>query len=98
MYSPRTTLGPRRGQCKYGSCKGVSTLFNLESLNEAIQRLAMQQKEILEWARAEKIDKNQSLQGPRCTPLKDSHGRYICYTCNKPGHINRGCPLNKNLE
>ncbi|XP_029766793.1 uncharacterized protein LOC113406182 [Terrapene carolina triunguis] len=36
--------------------------------------------------------------GSRRSPLKDELGRYICYTCERPGHTSRDCTLRRRLE
>lgn len=82
------------------------TQLTLESLSEAVQKLAVQQGEMLKVMTEVMKGKNPTnmprhprAPGPRRrAPLKDELGRYICYTCDRPGHTSRECSLRRRTE
>ncbi len=64
-----------------------SAPLTLESLHEAIQQIAARQEELFQMVNSkEKVKPLAKESKTKSTPLKDSEGRYICYTCGKPGH------------
>lgn len=69
----------------------ASSTLTLEKLHEAIQKIAARQDELYQ-----AVHGNSRLQfqqsRPKRQPLKDSDGRYICYSCGEPGHTSRRCP------
>ncbi len=69
-----------------------SAPLTLESLHEAIQQIAARQEELFQMVNSKEKVKPLAKEGKtKSTPLKDSEGRYICYTCGKPGHTSRRC-------
>ncbi len=69
-----------------------SAPLTLESLHEAIQQIAARQEELFQMVNSkEKVKPLAKESKTKSTPLKDSEGRYICYTCGKPGHTSRRC-------
>lgn len=69
---------------------GSSTL-TLEKLHEAIQKIAARQDELYQAVHSNSRVRFQQSR-PKRPPLKDSEGRYICYSCGEPGHTSRHCP------
>lgn len=68
-----------------------SSALTLEVLHEAIQKIAARQEELYQVVHSQERAKFQQRK-PRREPLKDSEGRYVCYTCREPGHTSRHCP------
>lgn len=69
----------------------ASSTLTLEKLHEAIQKIAACQEELYQAVHGNsRVRLQQSL--PKRQPLKDSDGRYICYSCGEPGHTSRRCP------
>jgi len=69
-----------------------SAPLTLENLHEAIQRIAARQEELFQMVNNQEKVKPVEKEGKtKSEPLKDSEGRYICYTCGKPGHTSRRC-------
>lgn len=70
-----------------------SSPLTLEKLHEAIQQIAARQEELFQMVNSkEKVKLTGKESKAKSAPLKDSEGRYICYTCGKPGHTSRRCP------
>ncbi|KAM7167727.1 uncharacterized protein RBU57_006071 [Macrochelys suwanniensis] len=81
------------------------TQLTLESLSEAVQKLAVQQgemlkvmTEVMKGNTSTNVPKYPRAPGSRRSPLKDELGRYICYTCERPGHTSRDCTLRRRPE
>ncbi|XP_065435190.1 uncharacterized protein LOC135977995 [Chrysemys picta bellii] len=81
------------------------TQLTLESLSEAVQKLAVQQgemlkvmTEVMKGKPPTNMPRYPRAPGSRRSPLKDELGRYICYTCERPGHTSRDCTLRRRLE
>uniref|UniRef100_A0A3B1JKD5 Gypsy retrotransposon integrase-like protein 1 n=1 Tax=Astyanax mexicanus TaxID=7994 RepID=A0A3B1JKD5_ASTMX len=68
-----------------------SPALTLEKLHEAIQKIAARQEELYQVVHGQENTKLHQRR-PRKAPLKDSEGRYVCYTCREPGHTSRYCP------
>ncbi|KAI4904285.1 hypothetical protein NFI96_007443, partial [Prochilodus magdalenae] len=68
-----------------------SPALTLEKLHEAIQKIAVRQEELYQVVHGQERAKHQQKK-TRKAPLKDSEGRYVCYTCREPGHTSRYCP------
>ncbi len=67
-----------------------SAPLTLESLHEAIQQIAARQEELFQMVNSkEKVKLLAKESKTKSAPLKDSEGRYICYTCGKPGHTSQ---------
>ncbi len=69
----------------------ASSTLTLEKLHEAIQKIAVHQEELYQAVHGNSGVRLQQSH-PRRQPLKDSDGRYICYSCGEPGHTSRRCP------
>ncbi|RXN33232.1 Transposon Ty3-I Gag-Pol poly [Labeo rohita] len=65
--------------------------LSLEKLHEAIQKIAARQEELYQAVHAKERYRPQQVRLKK-QPLKDSEGRYICYSCGEPGHTSRYCP------
>ncbi len=73
------------------AAQDAPSTLSLEKLHEAIQKIAARQEGLYQVVHAK--ERNRSPQSrPKKQPLKDSEGRYICYSCGKPGHTSRYCP------
>ncbi|XP_076843062.1 uncharacterized protein LOC143487779 [Brachyhypopomus gauderio] len=76
---------------------GASPTLTLEMLHEAIEKIAARQEELYEVVHSQEKAKLQQKR-PRKLPLKDSEGRYVCYTCREPGHTSRYCPRSEEVK
>lgn len=68
----------------------ASSSLTLEKLHEAIQKIAAKQEELYQAVHGNSRVQFQQSR-PKRQPLKDSDGRYICYSCGEPGHTSRYC-------
>ncbi|KAJ8346843.1 hypothetical protein SKAU_G00282440 [Synaphobranchus kaupii] len=86
-----------RGVVNAATAKDVPPPCTLESLHEALQKLATRQEELFKAVQA--TEREQPLESrARRPPLKDKDGQFICYTCGQPGHTSRGCRQNRGAE
>lgn len=65
--------------------------LTMEMLHEEIRKLAAHQQELYLALKSREGGNSQPSTQRRRTPLKDSEGRYICYSCGEPGHTSRRC-------
>lgn len=80
-----------RGVVNAAAAQDAPSTLSLETLHEAIQKIAASQEELYQVVHAKERDRLQ--QGrPKKQPLKDSEGRYTCYSCGESGHTSRYCP------
>ncbi|XP_052392086.1 uncharacterized protein LOC127939541 [Carassius gibelio] len=90
--NPRTSTRPRGVVHATTATESSSAPLTLESLHEAIQQIAARQEELFQMVNSkEKLKPAVKENKAKSAPLKDSEGRYICYTCGKPGHTSRRC-------
>ncbi|XP_042624230.1 uncharacterized protein cuzd1.1 [Cyprinus carpio] len=79
-----------RGVVNAAAAQDAPSTMSLEKLHEAIQKIAARQEELYQIVHAKERDRPQQSR-PKNQPLKDSEGRYICYSCGEPGHTSRYC-------
>ncbi|XP_076730651.1 retrovirus-related Pol polyprotein from transposon 412 [Maylandia zebra] len=65
--------------------------LTLEMLHEEVRKLAARQEELYLALQSRERGSSQQSAQRRRTPLRDSEGRYICYSCGEPGHTSRHC-------
>ncbi|KAL2086778.1 hypothetical protein ACEWY4_017837 [Coilia grayii] len=75
------------------AAEGSKSPLTMEMMHEAIQKIATRQDELFQMlnsrGRGMPPGRDGTMNGP---PLKDEEGKFICYTCNEPGHTSRHCP------
>lgn len=86
-----------RGVVNVTAAQDAPSALSLEKLHEAIQKIAARQEELYQAVYGKGRNKPQPSQ-PKKQPLKDSEGRYICYSCGEPGHTSRYCSQTGNLK
>ncbi|KAL1281026.1 hypothetical protein QQF64_015626 [Cirrhinus molitorella] len=80
-----------RGEVNAAAAQDAPSTLSLEKLYEEIQKIAARQEELYQVVHAKEMNRLQQSR-PKKQPLKDSKGRYICYSCGEPGHTSRHCP------
>ncbi|RXN16347.1 Transposon Ty3-I Gag-Pol poly [Labeo rohita] len=74
-----------------------SSPLTLEKLHEAIKKIAARQEELYKIVHDQgRFDLQPGVV--RRQPLKNSEGKYVCYTCGEPGHTSRRCGQRKELS
>lgn len=86
-----------RGAVHAAAAQDASSALTLEKLHEAIQKIAARQEELYQVVHGKERKAPQQSR-PKTQPLKDSDGRYICYSCGEPGHTSRYCPQGSKMR
>ncbi|KAI5609495.1 hypothetical protein C0J50_9467, partial [Silurus asotus] len=86
-----------KGVVNVTAAQDAPSALSLEKLHEAIQKIAARQEDLYQAVYGKGRNKPQPSH-PQKQPLKDSEGRYICYSCGEPGHTSRYCSQTGNLK